>query len=114
MIDRARSLTAAALLSAMLATIPVAASAGEALTVTVSAGDLNLATNAGRTVLQNRIALAVEKVCAPVRGQTPWEVEAYRTCRTTARASAVPQFDAMVANTVNKVAVRSTTPASVQ
>ena len=114
MFDCPRSLTAAALLSAMLATIPVAASAGEALTVAVNASDLNLGTAAGRTVLQNRIALAVEKVCAPVHGLTPWEVQAYRTCRTTARASAAPQFDAMVANTGNKIAVRGTAPASVQ
>ena len=114
MFDRPRFLTATALLSAMLATIPVAASAGEALTVAVNASDLNLGTAAGRTVLQNRIALAVEKVCAPVHGQTPWQVEAYRTCRSTARASAAPQFDAMVANSGNKVAGVSNAAASVQ
>lgn len=106
----AHSITAAALLSAMLATIPVAAGAEEARSVTVKAADLNLATDAGRTVLKNRIALAVGAVCDPVYGRTPSEVKAYASCKKTARASAAPQFDAMVASaeTGGKVAVDRT------
>jgi UrcA family protein len=101
------SIAAAALLSAMLATIPVAAGADEARSVTVKAADLNLATDAGRTVLKNRIALAVGAVCEPIYGRTPAEIKAYVSCKKTARASAAPQFDAMVASaqTGGKVAV---------
>ena len=109
-----RSITSAALLSAVLAAIPLTAGADETRSVVVYASDLNLASNAGRTVLQNRIALAVEKVCDPVHGRTPWEVRAYAACRKTARASAAPQFDAMVANTGKKVAVEGSTAASAQ
>jgi UrcA family protein len=99
-----RFITAAALLSAVFATIPLAAGADEVPSVTVNASDLNLATNAGRTVLRNRIDLAVEKVCDPVHGRTPWEIRAYATCRKTARVGAASQFDVMVANTGKKVA----------
>jgi UrcA family protein len=113
--ERTRSITATALLSAMLAAIPLAAGAAEtpaaeARSVTVPASDLNLATDAGRTVLKNRIALAVQAVCDPVYGRTPWEVKAYASCKKTARASAAPQFEAMVANaqTGGKVAVDRT------
>src|SRR5437879_12032947 len=73
----AHCITAAALLSAILATIPVAAGADEARSVTVKAADLNLATNAGRTVLKDRIALAVGAVCEPVYGRTTAEIKAY-------------------------------------
>jgi len=116
MFDHARSITAAALLSAMLAAIPSAAGAGEALSVTVRAGDLNLAADPGRTVLKNRIALAVEAVCEPVHGRTPWEIQAYRACRKTARASAAPQFDAMIANAQagQKIAADRRTAASAE
>jgi UrcA family protein len=106
----ARPITAAALLCAMLAAVPLSASAAEALSVNVPAKDLNLATDAGRTVLKNRIALAVQKVCDPVYGRTPSEVKAYTACRQTARASAAPQVDAMVASaqTGGKVAADRT------
>ena len=115
MFDRhGHSIASAALLSAVLAAIPLTAGADERPSVVVHASDLNLATNAGRTVLQNRIALAVEKVCDPVHGRTPWEVRAYTTCRKTARAGATSQFDAMVANTGKKVAAEGNIAASAQ
>lgn len=107
MFNRFHSLAAAASLCALFAAVPMtanAADAGAAPSVAVRADDLNLASNAGRTVLQNRVALAVEKVCAPVQGRTPWEVQAYRACRASARAGAAPQVEAMVANTGGKVA----------
>ncbi len=106
MFNRFRYLAAAASLSAIFASFPAAADAAgtAAPSVAVQAGDLNLATEAGRTVLQNRVALAVNKVCAPVEGRTPWEVKAYKECRATARAGAAPQVEAMVANTGGKVA----------
>lgn len=107
---------AAASLCALFAAIPMAANAadaGAAPRVAVHADDLNLATKAGRTVLQNRVALAVEKVCAPVEGRTPWEVQAYRACRKNARAGAAPQVEAIVAHNGQKVAVERGT-ASVQ
>jgi UrcA family protein len=106
----ARPITAAALLCAMLAAVPLSAGATEARSVTVPAKDLNLATDAGRTVLKNRIALAVRAVCDPAYGRTPLEVKAYTACRQTARASAAPQVDAMVANaqTGGKVAADHT------
>ena len=112
----ARPITAAALLCAMLAAIPLSAGAAETRSVTVPAKDLNLATDAGRTVLKNRIALAVRAVCDPAYGRTPSEVKAYASCMKTARASATPQVDAMVANaqTGGKVAADRTIAASAQ
>ena len=109
----ARPITAAALLCAMLAAIPLSAGAAETRSVTVPAKDLNLATDAGRTVLKNRIALAVRAVCDPAYGRTPSEVKAYASCMKTARASATPQVDAMVANaqTGGKVAADRTVAA---
>jgi UrcA family protein len=92
-----RFLTAAALLSAMLTAIPVAAGAAETRSVTVRSGDLNLAKDAGRTVLQQRIAHAVDVVCGP-HARTTADIQAYATCSKTARASATSQFNAMVAN----------------
>lgn len=99
-----RFMTAAALLSAMLAAAPLTAVADEAPRVMVNTSDLNLGTAAGRTVLRNRIDLAVGKVCDPVHGRTPWEVRAYATCTKTARAGATSQYEAMVANTGKKLA----------
>jgi UrcA family protein len=85
-----------ALLSAMLATIPVAAGAAETHSVTVRSGDLNLTKNTGRAVLQQRIAHAVDTVCGP-HARTTADIQAYADCSKTARAGAASQFNAMVA-----------------
>jgi UrcA family protein len=106
---RTRFITAATLFSAtsMLTAFPIAAGAAEAMRMGVQTSDLNLATDAGRTVLKHRIDLAVEEVCEPARGRTISESRAYAACRKTAEASAAPQFDAAIeaAMSSRKVAV---------
>ena len=109
---------AATLLSATLAftAIPFAASAADAPSATVQTGDLNLGTEAGRAVLKRRIDSAVENVCGfpSARGLT--ENQAYTACAKTARASAMPQYDAMVsaAQSGKKVAADRNSASSVQ
>lgn len=94
-----RSNTAAVFLSAtlILAAIPLAAGAAETRTVTVQSGDLNLANNSGRAVLQQRIAHAVQAVCGPDYARTTADIQAYATCSKQARADAVSQVNTMVA-----------------
>src|SRR5258706_177526 len=99
----ARSITTAALLSAVLATIPFTARA-ETPSVVVHASDLNLATNAGRTVLQNRIALAVEKVCDPVHGGGAGKIGAADTQPAPVTQLRVPGPGPIVPETDNPVA----------
>lgn len=100
---------AAALLSAglLFTAMPLAASAAETRTVAVPSGDLNLAKDAGRAVLQQRIAHAVKAVCGPGYARTTADIQAYATCSKQARAGATSQFDAMIANvqTGKRVAV---------
>jgi UrcA family protein len=95
---KVRPLIAFALLSAMFGSIPVAAGADERPSVTVQSGDLNLAKDAGRAVLQQRIAHAVDAVCGPAHPRSTADAQAYATCSKTARASAAAQYDALVAN----------------
>jgi UrcA family protein len=90
-----RILLSAALL---LTAIPLAAGAAETRSVAVRVGDLNLDSDAGRTVLRRRIDLAVETICGDVHMRASWEARAAAiSCSNTARASAMPQFDALVA-----------------
>ena len=77
---------------ALAATIPSAASAGERIVrTTVFHGDLNLATEAGVKVLDQRLVSAVRQLCGPTRwvmGRVPPEIV---RCRQSAQASITPQ-----------------------
>ncbi len=64
--------------------------------IRVHAGDLNLATDAGRTILQQRITRAVNTVCGMSHPRTATEAQAYAACSRTARAGTTAQYDAMV------------------
>ncbi len=87
----------AILTAALLLCAPLAASAADVQSVGVHAGDLNLATDAGRAVLQQRIAHAVDAVCGMSHPRTAGEAQAYAACSKTARAGTATQYDTMVA-----------------
>jgi UrcA family protein len=96
MFDHTRS--SVILLSAILmfAAVPAIAGTAQTQSVTIRSSDLDLATDAGQAIFQQRIGRAVERVCG-VHPRTTWELEAYTNCRQTARAGAASQFDALVA-----------------
>ena len=96
MLHRHHVLLAANLLSATLLLAPIASQA-ETRTVAVQSGDLNLTKDAGKAVLQQRIAHAVDRVCGTAHARTTADVQAYATCSQAARANASVQYDAVLA-----------------
>jgi UrcA family protein len=94
MFNRQALLSTLACAAFLAAANPVAA---ETRTVQVQSGDLNLTKDAGRTVLQQRIAHAIDAVCGPAHARTTADAQAYATCSKTAHAGALVQYDAMVA-----------------
>jgi UrcA family protein len=105
MLHRHHVLLAANLLCATLLLAPVA-SLAETRAVAVQSGDLNLTKDAGKAVLQQRIAHAVDRVCGPAHARSTADIQAYATCSKAARAGASPQYDAVIAkaSTETKVA----------
>jgi UrcA family protein len=92
------TLIAAALAGALLAN---AASAAETATATdsdvptrsVQVGDLNLASDAGRTALVRRLRTAAAAVCGNRDDRDPVRDDAIRSCRKAAIAGAIAKFD---------------------
>ena len=87
----------AALLSATLLFPAKPIAAAETRSITVQSADLNLAKGTDRSVLQQRIAHAVDRICSPDHARTTAEVDASRTCEKIARARAAVQYEAMIA-----------------
>ncbi len=85
----------------MLAGFSFAADAAETQSVSIQSSDLDLASEAGRAVLQLRIDHAVDKVCGSPHVRTTGEVQNYATCSKEARTAAAAQFDAAVAAAQN-------------
>jgi UrcA family protein len=82
--------------------------------VDVRVADLDLASHAGRAVLEQRIGHAVDRICGSPHTRSTWEVQNYATCSQTARAQVQSQVDAMVAaaeNARKMAGTRGTTPA---
>jgi UrcA family protein len=113
MFNQTRFIIAAAILSAAFGAMPAMAGPADSRSVTVQSGDLNLAGHAGRAVLEQRIAHAVDAVCGSAHPRTTADVQAYAACRQTARAGATAQFSAIVAKAESgkRVAVGRSTAA---
>jgi UrcA family protein len=95
----------------LLTAIPLAANAADTRTVTVKVNDLDLDSDAGRTVLRARIDQAVETICGDVHMRTTWALRAHAiSCSNTARAGAMSQFDVLVAAARNGTKVASALP----
>ena len=110
-----RSSTIALLAASLLFAIPMAANA-QTRSVSVSSADLNLASKAGQTALQYRIARAIDTVCGSAHGRTTAEAQAYAACSKQARAGAATQFDTVVAKAQmsTKVAADAKKPMSAE
>lgn len=89
-----------AALAASLASVGTAIAPAQAApvdTVLVGYGDLNLASNAGRRALDNRIAAAVDLVCSNGESLDLRSYSLSRSCKTESFAAAQVQRDAAVA-----------------
>jgi UrcA family protein len=108
-----RAFSATAVLSVaglLLLTGPLAA-APQAPAVAVQSGDLNLTSDAGRAVLRQRIAHAVEKVCGPTHPRTTGDAQAYATCKQAAQVKAGVQYDSVIATAGTETKVAGAIPA---
>ena len=100
------------------AALMLAASTGFAAAQTrsigVDASDLDLASDAGRAVMQQRIGHAVDNICGSPHSRSTAEQVNYATCSKAARADVQTKVDAMVAaaeNARKMAGTRGTTPA---
>jgi UrcA family protein len=80
--------------------------------VSVRSADLNLTSDAGRAVLQQRIAHAVDRVCGSSHARTTADIQAYATCSKTARANAMAQYNAVVAKAAAEPKLAGAVPTS--
>jgi len=67
----------------------------------IDASDLDLASNAGRAVLEQRVDHAVDNICGSPHARSTWEQANYATCSKAARADVRSRVDAMVAAAEN-------------
>lgn len=67
----------------------------------IDAGDLDLASNAGRAVLEQRISHAVDTICGSPHARSTWEQVNYASCSKAAHADVRSKVDAMVAAAEN-------------
>ena len=67
----------------------------------IDASDLDLASNAGRAVLEQRIGHAVDNICGSSHARSTWEQVNYASCASAARAEVRSKVDAMVAAAEN-------------
>lgn len=86
---------AAALATSLFAAAPTAA---ETRSISVSYADLNLASAAGRTTLENRIARAATRVCRYNGSPDLKSQQLALGCRTTAMADALAKVELAAAN----------------
>ena len=94
----------------LLAANPLAA-APQAPAIAVQSGDLNLTSDAGRAVLRQRIAHAVDKVCGPTHPRTTEDAQAYAACKQTAQVNAGVQYDSIIALAGSETKLAGATPA---
>jgi UrcA family protein len=104
-----RAITGTAILSVatlLLVASPLAA-APLAPAVAVQSGDLNLTSDAGRAILRQRIAHAVDKVCGPTHPRTTEDAQSYATCKQAAQAKAGDQYESIIAKAGSETKVAS-------
>jgi UrcA family protein len=80
---------------AALTVLTAAPAAAKELSVTVSFGDLDLTTRAGKVTLNKRIEAAVDKVCSPLERRDLWGTWAAEECRALTLADAMEQLAAI-------------------
>lgn len=87
----------AAMLAATALVVPTVSQAAESNSVRVSYADLNLASEAGATILEKRIASAAEFVCEVEDSRELALAQETRICRSLAVSDAQPAFNAVLA-----------------
>lgn len=88
----------AALTAAAAFALPIhAANASEGQAVSISYADLNLASEAGQSILDRRIENAIEDVCGQLQGRPTFD-SAVRKCQMQTRTTAMKSRDVAVAN----------------
>ena len=92
------TLVASACAFAAAAALPTTASAGEAKTVKVIYGDLDLSSTAGQEVFDRRIERAIERVCGRTVGVTQSIGSSTYKCQHETKASVKASRDLAVAN----------------
>ncbi|HEU5482882.1 MAG TPA: UrcA family protein [Sphingomicrobium sp.] len=83
-----------ALLAASALVVPTVSQAAETNSIRVSYADLNLASQAGATVLENRIESAARIVCVIEDSREFALAQATNSCRNQAISDAMPAFHA--------------------
>jgi len=86
-----------AILFAATSAVPTASQAQDVNSVRIAYADLNLASDAGANVLQQRIRLAAQVACGYEDSRQYDVMMATKTCRTKAVAGARPAFEAALA-----------------
>ena len=71
------------------------------VSVDVHTADLDLASTAGRAVLDARIGHAVNQICGNSHARTTWEQANYANCSKQARADVQAHVDAVIAAAEN-------------
>lgn len=92
-----KTIAAAFALTATIAAPAVSAQAATSSSASVSYADLNLSSEKGREVLDNRIERAVEKVCGRTTGNIGMD-KAVKDCQRTTIAAAQKSRDLAVAD----------------
>lgn len=85
----------------------------ETRSIGIDASDLDLASGAGRAVLQQRIGHAVDNICGSSHARSTWEQANYAACSKAARADVQSKVDAIVAaaeNARKMAGTRATVP----
>ncbi|MEO7054777.1 MAG: UrcA family protein [Rhizomicrobium sp.] len=105
-----RSTAAAFLLAAGVMLAPSAQA--QTQRITVDSRNLDLASDAGRAVMAQRVTHAVDRICGSPHARSTSEQHNYAACSQAARADATPQIEALVmaAENARKVAGGSTMP----
>ena len=73
----------------------------EKASVDVHTADLDLASEAGRQVLEARINHAVDRICGDAHSRSTWEQANYANCSKEARLQVRAQVDAVIAAAEN-------------
>jgi UrcA family protein len=87
--------------------------AAQTRSIGIDASDLDLASNAGRAVLEQRIGHAVDNICGSSHARSTWEQVNYAACSKAARADVQTRVDSIVAaaeNARKMAGTRASTP----
>lgn len=99
--------------AALMLAVGTGFAAAQTRSIGIDASDLDLASNAGRAVLEQRVNHAVDNICGSPHARSTWEQVNYATCSKAARADVRSKVDAMVAaaeNARKMAGTRATTP----